>query len=271
MAWYLNRALTNFRAAVNSAYPNRDKTSDGTIGDEAHQDRYSDHNPDADGSVDAWDMDVDLRSGNDPAAIENLKRVFQAHESSSYWIHNDQIASRNDGWRRRSYAYAGADRNRHLHHVHWNTRESYEDSNDPWILEDDVNLNDVVYTLRRADGTSDQRTLRDILTVVDIDNVLYWITDGAGHRVASRTSRQIQADLDLTNRSTLKGLPARLDAILAAALDDTNPSVQLSPEALAELQDIRAELDVPPDTTEPGDAVADLGEGGSGQARADGD
>lgn len=138
MAWYLNRALSNFRSAVNAAYPNRDKESDGTIGDEAHQSGSSDHNPDSDGSVDAWDMDVNLRSGNDAATIEHLKQVFQAHPSSRYWIHNDQIARRDYGWRRESYAYAGPNRNRHTRHVHWNTRESYEDSTAPWNVEDDM-------------------------------------------------------------------------------------------------------------------------------------
>lgn len=143
MAWYLNPALTRFRNAVNAAYPNRDKTSDGTIGDEAHQAGSSDHNPDTDGSVDAWDMDVNLRTGNDAATLEHLKRVFQAHPASRYWIHNDQIARREYGWRRDSYSYAGPNRNRHTQHVHWNTRESYENSTAQWILEDDVSAEDV--------------------------------------------------------------------------------------------------------------------------------
>lgn len=136
MAWYLNRALTNFREAVNRAYPHRDKASDGTIGDEAHQSRTSDHNEDPDGSVDAWDMDVEVNGKGKPYAedIEHLKRVFQAHPSSRYWIHNRQIASRDiDNWRRRPY---DGD-NPHTQHVHWNTRESHEDSNAPWIIEED--------------------------------------------------------------------------------------------------------------------------------------
>ncbi len=138
MAWYLNRALTGFRTAVNAAYPARDKASDGTIGDEAHQSGSSDHNPDGDGSVDAWDMDVNLRSGNDAATIAALKDIFEAHPSSKYWIHNDTICFREEGWRPRSYAYAGPNRNKHTQHVHWNTRESYEDSTAPWNVEDDM-------------------------------------------------------------------------------------------------------------------------------------
>jgi hypothetical protein len=130
VAWYLNGALTRFRVAVNAAYPRRDTTSDGTIGDTAHQGTNSDHNPDPDGSVDAWDMDVNLRSGDDVTAIEDMKRVFQAHPSSRYWIHNRQIASRSTGWRRERY---NGD-NPHTQHCHWNTRESHEDSTVPWLI-----------------------------------------------------------------------------------------------------------------------------------------
>lgn len=136
MAWYLNRALTNFRKEVNSRWPKRDKTSDGTIGDAAHAKTSSDHNPDKDGSVDAWDMDVD---GVD---VQACIRAFEAHESSKYWIYNDQISFRSEGWKPRSYAYVGPNRNRHTKHVHFNTRESHENSNKPWFKEDDMPLSD---------------------------------------------------------------------------------------------------------------------------------
>lgn len=134
MAAYLNPALTNFRATVNRRWPGRDKTSDGWIGDERHQKTDSDHNPDQDGSVDAWDMDVD---GVDVWACI---RAFEAHESSGYWIYNDQIAHRVEGWRRRSYAYAGPGRNRHDKHVHFNTRSSHERSAKPWNLGEDDDM-----------------------------------------------------------------------------------------------------------------------------------
>ncbi|GGK32246.1 hypothetical protein GCM10010124_26270 [Pilimelia terevasa] len=167
MDWYLNRALTTMRNEVNAAYPRRDKTSDGTIGDTAHQNTNSDHNPDRDGSVDAWDMDVDLGTPNNPAAVEHIKARFQEHPAAEYWIHNDQIAIRGEGWRRRSYAYAGPGRNRHNHHVHFNTRPQHEGSTQPWGItgeDDDMQLSDVIY----KDTTGKDRTVKQVLGTLDV-------------------------------------------------------------------------------------------------------
>jgi hypothetical protein len=201
--WYLNPALTRFRTAVNRRYgARRDLESDGTIGDRAHQNTSSDHNEDADGSVDAWDMDVDLNGRGRPNAedIEALKRVFEAHPSSSYWIHNDQIAKRSNGWRRESYVYAGPNRNRHTKHVHWTTRQSHETSTAAWILEDDMTPDELLNT--RIDSPSlGSRTFAD------------WLKGGqsAANKVdalaAVVTKIAEKVDID----------PAELEAITAAA------------------------------------------------------
>lgn len=130
---YLNRALTNLRAEVDACWPNRDRSSDGWIGDEAHQGTSSDHNPDPAGqpdagSVDAWDMDED---GVD---VRHIIDRFERHEASQYWIYNREIANRNDGWTRRPYTGS----NPHDKHVHFNTRESHEGSTEPWGIGDEM-------------------------------------------------------------------------------------------------------------------------------------
>lgn len=58
-------SLVKFRNELNDIWPQRDHASDGWIGDAAHQDRVSDHNPDGAGTVRAFDTDEDL--DGDPA------------------------------------------------------------------------------------------------------------------------------------------------------------------------------------------------------------
>jgi LysM repeat protein len=60
--WRLAKSLIKLRDQINEAYPARDKSSDGSIGDASHQARAgaSDHNPNAQGVVCAIDIDADL-------------------------------------------------------------------------------------------------------------------------------------------------------------------------------------------------------------------
>jgi hypothetical protein len=227
MAWYLNRALTGFRAAVNAAYPNRDKASDGTIGDRVHQATRSDHNPDPDESVDAFDMDVDLRSGNDAEAIEKLKRVFEQHPSSSYWIHNDQIALRSEGWRRKSYAYAGPGRNKHDRHVHWNTRESHENSTVPWILEDDMPLTEADVK-RVASAVHGQKLGKSQTTI----GAAIQTTNSNAAKLVLGQAAILTAIQGVSEEAVLAAVNARADELAAAIAEVPQDTV----EALGDLE-----------------------------------
>jgi len=135
MTWYLNPALETMRAEVNSAYPFRDQESDGTIGDEAHQETDSDHNPDPapEEEVDAWDCDKELNGPGNPFAddVEFIIACFEAHESSKYWIYNRVIARRSTGWKREEYTGD----NPHDKHIHFNTREEFDESTKPFGIE----------------------------------------------------------------------------------------------------------------------------------------
>lgn len=129
--YYLAPSLGVLRAEINTRWPNRDHTSDGWIGDSAHQATRSDHNPNERGSVDAIDVDKD---GIDPYAVI---AVFERHPSAHYWIYQRQIADRDDGWRRRPYTGV----NPHDKHVHFSIRQSQTAEQDrrPWgLLEDDM-------------------------------------------------------------------------------------------------------------------------------------
>lgn len=206
--WWLNKALTNFRDAVNTKWPGRDKTSDGTIGDQAHAERVSDHNPDADGSVDAWDMDVD---GVD---VEALKVVFQAHESAGYWIHNRQIASRNDGWIRRPYTGA----NPHDRHVHWNTRGAYENSPAPWILDGGYE----VWCKHGDKNTEAVWNLQERLRNFDTDTDVLTVDGAYGDKTAARLAAVLgevgwPVDGKTFNRGEVRHLERAINRLDAAA------------------------------------------------------
>jgi hypothetical protein len=58
----LCKAGIQLREQVDDAFPDRDRTSDGWIGDKRHSARKSDHNPTAEGIVRALDIDVNFRS-----------------------------------------------------------------------------------------------------------------------------------------------------------------------------------------------------------------
>lgn len=118
--WRTAHALDTMLAETNQRWPDRSKTSDGTIGDAAHQTRDSDHNPwvkvDGVGVVRARDttakgIDVD-------AFAEHMRQLGKAGDprlnGGGYVISRRRIASEVGDWAWREYKGS----NPHEKHCH---------------------------------------------------------------------------------------------------------------------------------------------------------
>jgi hypothetical protein len=96
------------REQINASYPERDKTSDGWIGDTRHAARPSDHNPDEQGIVRAFDCDRDLSGKAKPDLMPDLADQIRLCAKSgdsriSYIIFTGRIASSKKNWAWRPY------------------------------------------------------------------------------------------------------------------------------------------------------------------------
>jgi hypothetical protein len=119
------------RAALQQAtvrWPKRSRASDGTLGDAAHAARQSDHNPDADGVVHAFDLTHDPADGVDCETLATLL-VQRRDKRVKYIIWNRRICNSNTWtWR----AYGG--KNPHTKHMHVSIHDTYaaETDESPW-------------------------------------------------------------------------------------------------------------------------------------------
>lgn len=148
MAWVLTRGLTTWRNEINTVFPGRDKTTDGSVGNLAHQAGISGHNPDrtgrpeyADGDtrdeVRAIDVDKDLVPGS---GVDWMARVVQfvvekarrgEYVPFRYVIYKpaggrSTIWHRSYGWAARAYTGANA----HSEHAHFSG--DYSEKADEW-------------------------------------------------------------------------------------------------------------------------------------------
>lgn len=129
--WRLAPCLVACVNELDRLYPQRDHTSDGSIGDLSHQARTSDHNPDG-GFVCAVDLDEDLSQSVHsmmPAAerwrtLEDPRVKYVIYEGRIFKGYTDSAG--HDPWE--WYPYTGV--NDHSHHLHlsvWNTEECRND------------------------------------------------------------------------------------------------------------------------------------------------
>jgi hypothetical protein len=115
----LCKAGQQLRLQVDDSYPDRDRTSDGWIGDTRHQARPSDHNPDEQGIVRAIDIDRDLSGKAKPDLMPDLADQLRlcakrGDKRISYIIFDGRIASSKKAWSWRPYTGI----NKHNHHCH---------------------------------------------------------------------------------------------------------------------------------------------------------
>ena len=114
----LCKAGQQLRLQIDDSYPDRDRTSDGWIGDVRHSARTSDHNPDAAGIVSAIDIDRDLAGKAKPDLMPDLADQIRLCAKSdariSYIIFSGKIASSKKAWAWRPYSGI----NQHNHHCH---------------------------------------------------------------------------------------------------------------------------------------------------------
>jgi glycosyl hydrolase family 25 len=132
MAWFVVPALEDLRLQLNAAFPNRDKSSDGGIGDTSHAARPSSHNPDLTGSpeyrdgdskdeVRARDFDKDLKDSS-VSAEDVVQHLIKGAKSGRFWwlryiIYNRRIWSKSNNWSQATYSGS----NPHDHHFHVNS------------------------------------------------------------------------------------------------------------------------------------------------------
>lgn len=165
-AWTLAPSIRQLRDEINARWPNRSTSSDGTIGDAAHQARRSEHNPDRLGIVRAIDVTA---AGID---VQELLDATIGDHRVHYVIHNRRIYSRTHGWAAR--AYNGS--NPHTKHVHISLRNRTSENAPATVVAAAANDTSSWFTtaspkpapptLKRGSSGTGVRTLQDRLNAI---------------------------------------------------------------------------------------------------------
>jgi hypothetical protein len=150
MAWRVARSVLVLFDQLNTLLPNRNKASDGTIGDKNHK-PPSDHLPDEHGVVRAGDYTHDPAHGADMSVIsEQLRMTRDAR--IKYVIFNHRMfssysTSQHPAWTWRPYT---GTKNPHEHHMHVSVVSTLAaDGTIPWEIGPDMTPNQeaVLYAL----------------------------------------------------------------------------------------------------------------------------
>ena len=130
------------RTQINLTWPNRDKRSDGWVGDRAHKARKSDHNEDKNGWVHALDIDENFGKRGPWRNGRNAKKLTKeliAYAASNlkgadrvkYVVYNGKVASgtyKKYFWKFRGSGYG------HWQHIHVSFTRAAETDGSVWPL-----------------------------------------------------------------------------------------------------------------------------------------
>lgn len=125
-------SLIRGRAVIDARWPHRDRSLDGWIGDEAHQGRVSDHNPNTRNLVDAIDVDMYSPASGQQVHRQSIVAGAIVHPAVHYVIFARRIYSRDDAFQPREYHGI----NGHLGHCHVSISQTVgaENAQTPWAL-----------------------------------------------------------------------------------------------------------------------------------------
>lgn len=210
MAWIVVPCLEDLRFQLNTVAPNRDKSSDGSIGDTSHAAGRSSHNPDrtgapehADGDaadeIRARDFDKDLREPGLTMAMVVRHFVLGCRSGRFWWIRyiifDGIIYHKSSGFVAREYTGA----NKHDQHAHVNsdfTQAADTVRGVNYGLDELVALNDTdLKKISDLISASEQRIRADIKAeiVARIDDILSVRIGDSAH--PARTFGQLLNDL----------------------------------------------------------------------------
>lgn len=139
MGWVKAKWIPRLFAAFDACWPGRTRAQDGTIGNAAHQDSPSAHNPDdtpgslperqdSDSKAEVRGADVDARGVPMQAVIDGILASPAERARFIYIIFNGSIWSAAYGWARRTYT--GSDQ--HLTHAHFSGDPAYDEDDRPF-------------------------------------------------------------------------------------------------------------------------------------------
>lgn len=262
----LTVALTALRTGFNIAFPDRDKGSDGWIGDTAHQQNTSGHNPDdtsgvsaeysdsdSKAEVRAIDVDKDFKSSAGVSMQDVIDRILATPNDTrrlKYIIFNRTQWSKSNDWRPTNYTGS----NPHDKHGHFSGDPGYDEDGSPWSVETmgdgDMSITPVEWNT----GWMVQRLAEGANPIVippstDSDNVNPPAPGATFPNAIAEANAALAAQLAALTVAVPPDLIARLDLILEAAQNDDQMSVVLPPDALVALEEILALLKTLPAAT----------------------